>query len=291
MRYVLSIFAGLALLFFSALPAHAHLMGQPPFFKINNTYSNLYPILSMFPGIELPQDIGPENYLIEKPINFEIDIEKLKKVVPSDIVDRTTFTWEFGDGIQSEGIKQTHTYKKMGSYVLKINAAYTENDQKVGPQLIQSVLLQVLPDEKYQLPRAIIKVNGRQEDKDPLKNVFELNLKDEIVFDASESKAPSSKIVSTLWSFTDGGVSKELLVKHRFITPPEFVNPALRVADANGFFTDAYVGIKNNSKKVNVIYSEQQPKADKHKYVVYTLVFMGGVLLVGFLTRFFIKRS
>ena len=283
-KYSLS-FLAICILFFSFTPlTQAHILGQPPFFKINDKYSDLYPVLSMFPDIELPQDIAPENYLINKPIRFELDIEKLSKVIPPEVIRRTTFSWKFGDGETAEGIEQTHTYKKMGTYILSIDAGYLENGQEVGPTLMQSVLIQILPNNNYQLPKAIIKVNGKAEERDPSKNVFELNLKDEIGFDASESKAPSSKITSYLWSFADGKISKSVVAKHIFLESPTFINPALRVTDENGFFNDAYVGIKNNPKMVNVMYAQSQSGGDKKQYVLYTIIFLVVLVLVGFLT-------
>lgn len=123
--------------------AFAHLPGQTPYFKINGKYSSLYPVLtSSLNNFALPQDIGPQTYLINKPIVFEIDTNKLP--VPKEILDQTTFTWDFGDGSHGQGLTNTHTYRKMGSYTLSIEA---KTPDMPSSQLIQSVMFHVLPDK------------------------------------------------------------------------------------------------------------------------------------------------
>jgi hypothetical protein len=282
MKYVFILFIGLVLFLSYPLPVSAHLPGQEPYFTLNGKYSDLYPIQSMFPGIELPQDIALEQFLVDDEIDFEIDREKLKQMVPENIIEVTTFTWKFGDGTTGVGLQNKHVYQKMGTYVLEIYAEYEENGHKIQPTLIQSVLFHVLPDRRYQLPKPVIKINGEEENKDPSKNVFELNLENEINFDALSSRAPSSKIVSYLWSFTDGKTSKNPVTNHKFSESTDFVSPALRIKDNNGFFVDAYVGIKNNPDKVQTI----AEKIEKKQYIVYTLYFLGFLFIVGFVIWF-----
>ena len=106
--------------------ASAHLPGQPPYFKINGVYSDLYQMQSVFPEIELPQDISRETYLINEPIDFVIDIAKLQQVVPEQIIKKTTFTWKFGDGAFADNkspVQHAYSYvppsgKVVGSLVL-----------------------------------------------------------------------------------------------------------------------------------------------------------------------------
>ncbi|MEX2027902.1 MAG: PKD domain-containing protein [Candidatus Curtissbacteria bacterium] len=241
MSYVIVILVILLKVF---LPAgvFAHLAGQPPFFKVNGVYSGLYPVpTTSIADFPLPQDLGPDNYLVGKPIDFEIDTNQLP--VPSDIVQKTTFSWDFGDGGEGSGLKNSHTYTKPGSYRLTIHAEY---EQVSGNQLFQSVLLNVLPSPDYQLPKAKISVNGKTS-RDPLVDILRFPYGTELTFDASGSSAPSSKIVEYFWDFGDSQTSGEAKTTHTYSKdlPQQQVFPVLRIKDENGFIADSFVEIDN----------------------------------------------
>src|SRR5476651_2725006 len=130
----------------------AHIAGQPPYFKVNDKYANLYPVpLTSLNDFDLPQDLPPENYLINVPISFEIDTTQLP--VPPEIVKISKFYWDFDDGTNGTGLKNTHTYKKIGSYIIKIKV---DDGTVPEPQLLESVIINVLPDLNYQIPEAVI---------------------------------------------------------------------------------------------------------------------------------------
>jgi len=283
--FLVVLFSCLLLLFPKAVSAH--MPGQAPYFKMDGKYSGLYPVQSVFPDIDLPQDIEPETYLINKPIVFEIDVESLKKVVPQEIINKTTFKWKFGDGTTAEGLKNTHTYKKMGTYVLEIYASYTENGETVPDSLIQSVLLHVLPNSRYQLPQPVIFINGMES---PRNKIFNLNLEHELTFDASSSKAPSSKIVSYLWGFGGLAQSKEPVAKYLFSAKSGFANAGVRITDANGFSVDADVTIKHDPKAT----TQMMQVKKKDKQLNKNWVFLGGIgvavfIIIGFII-WIIKR-
>ncbi len=277
----------LLFLLFVPQPVSAHLSGQPPFFKMNGKLSGLYPVQtnSYFPEFTLPQDLAPETYLLDQPVTMEIDTKVLAQIIPQPIIDKTTFTWDFGDGSKGEGLTNTHRYKKMGSYVISINAEYTEDSStKIPPQLIQSVMLHVLPDTKYQLPQAIIKVGGKEESKDSMNDVFEENLTEKIQLDGSLSKAPSSKIVSYFWDFDDGESSKDKVASHTYTAKRQYAGPSLRVKDANGFIADNFVGIRHNPKTHNTISSPQSSsKTYLIQWIILGLLGIGAVGVVGWM--------
>lgn len=235
--------------------AQAHLTGQPPFFKMNGKFSDLYPIQtnSYFEDYVLPQDIAPDPYLVNQEILFQIDTKEFSKVVPQPIIDKTTFQWDFGDGTTGTELKNTHAYKKMGSYILSIQAAYSDKGIQVPPQVIQSVLLHVLPDKNYKLPHVVIKVNGRFENKDKLNDVFDVNFTQPIHLDASETQPGTGKIVSYFWDFDDGTSSKDIQSTHSYGKGRQYAGPSLRVKDENGFMVDDFVGMKHNGKINNAI--------------------------------------
>lgn len=280
---------GFLLLFSLFLPqvAFANGAGLPAFFKINGKLSNPNP-LQLY-GITastflIPQDFTPENYVVNQPINFEIDETPLQTVIDPSLLKNTKYVWDFGDGSsKADGLTNTHTYAKSGSYILILIINIYDNQNQAPTQFVDSFLLNILPDKNFtNLPQAAIKVNGTLI-KDPLNNRFAANLSKPMVFDASASKTPS-KIVEYLWNFGDGSTGSNSSVKHTYTNP--FVETVvLRIKDTNGFLSDAFVGI-NNDKSINGI--SQTSVSSKDSGIIefiYSLVFV--VILIGF--SFFIK--
>ncbi len=221
----------------------AHLAGQPPFFKIFGIYSRLYPVpTSSLSNFNLPQDLAPDNYLINQPLDFQMDANLLP--VPAYIVAKTDFEWDFGDGTYGKGLKNTHNYTKIGSYILSITAQYGTEQ----PALIHSVLINILPDNNYQLPIAVIKINN-QKSNDPLTDILKVDFNSDINFDGSDSVTGSSKIVSYFWDFGDEESSNSKVVNHSFSkkTGLSQAFPLLRIKDENGFIADAFVEIEEQS--------------------------------------------
>jgi hypothetical protein len=168
---------------FLILPGNvnAHMVGQPPFFKINGEYSDLYPVpISSSVNFDLPQDLAKKSHVVGEPLQMEMDLNQLP-ILP-EVIDQTTFFWEFGDGVRAEGFKNTHTYPKAGSYFMHVMAKYRTDE----PQLIQSTLINVLPDTNYKLPEAKLKVNG-QASQDPLTDIIDVDFNQPISFDSSDS--------------------------------------------------------------------------------------------------------
>jgi len=176
---------------FFITPVSAHLSGQPPYLMINGKYTNLYPVpVSSLENFSLPQDNAPENYIVDQKLSFIMEVDKLP--APPEVVKKTTFTWDFGDGNKSVGLSQTHTYTKPGSYFQII---YANDGSTPTPQLLSSVLINILPNPAYKLPTNIIRVN-KLESKDPLTDVLKFPLTGNLQFEAVASADPSSKIVS-----------------------------------------------------------------------------------------------
>src|SRR5258705_2741528 len=146
----------LLLIFLLPSSALAHIAGQPPFLRVNGQYANLYfvPLSSLY-DFDLPQDGAPDNYFINQTISFELDPMKLP--APSDVIAKTKFDWDFADGTHSQGLKNDHKFTKIGSYIVKI---YADDSTTPKPQIIESVLVNILPDSNYKLPKAKILVTG-----------------------------------------------------------------------------------------------------------------------------------
>ncbi len=257
-------------------PSLAHMVGQPPFFKVNGQFSPYYSVpTSSLPDFNLPQDMAPTNFLIGEVIDFEIDSTLLP--VPKEVIDRTTFIWDFGDGGSASGLKNSHSFKRKGSYVLTLKA---DAGDSMGPLVIQSVMLNIVPDKNYQLPKSNIVVNG-WESKDPLTDMLESSFEAEYKFDGSKSSGGSSKIVEYFWDFGDGKSGEGPKANHRYTTNPYTVFPLLRVKTEDGFIADSFVQIKDKGALANNpgVVAKDNPTVKKPG--ILKVVFIGAGILVG----------
>lgn len=222
----------------------AHMVGQPPFFKINGEYSDLYPVpTSSITNFNLPQDIAKQNHLVGENLNMEMDVNQLP-ILP-EVIDNTRFDWDFGDGFKASGLKNSHSYSKAGSYVLTIMAAYRTDE----PQLIQSTLINILPDKNYQMPQAKIIANN-QTSKDPLIDIIKADFTQTIKFSSSDSIAKDG-VSEYLWDFGDGQTSNDPNPTHTYDQEAFQVFPVLRVKDQNGFIHDTYIQLENSNDESN----------------------------------------
>jgi hypothetical protein len=131
--------------FLSFVPiTQGHMPGQPSFFMLNGKYADYYPgALNAMPDPNAPQDIAPEKYEANKSIQFETDTTKFPQATPEQIA-KTKFNWTFGDKETGTGLKNTHTYKKPGKYVLKIMA---DDGTTPVPQLFESIEITIIPNK------------------------------------------------------------------------------------------------------------------------------------------------
>jgi PKD repeat protein len=236
--------------FLYPVSAYANGAGLPAFFKINGTLAVSNPLQQF--GITassflIPQDLAPENYILKEPIQFEIDQTPLQSVIPPELLKKTTYTWDFGDGIKAEGLHNTHTYNKIGSYILILTINIYEEGATNPTKFVDSFLINVIPHKEYKdLPKSVILLNNKQ--INGTKNTFEdLNFSNQVTLDASQSKS-SSKITQYLWNLGDGQTSTQPIVTHKYKKDTYFQTVVLRVKDSNGFISDTFVGIRNNSE-------------------------------------------
>jgi hypothetical protein len=223
---------------------YAHQVGQPPFFKINGTYSGLYDVgpRATVSEFVLPQDNSPATYLVNVPIVFEFDENQLP--FAKELISKITLLWDFGDGQKGQGMKNTHRYTKMGSYILTVNAKFSDSTAGAATPLIQSVLVHVLPSKDYVLPKAVITVNGK-EPQDALSKSYQMNIRQPMTFDATLSKRGSAEIASYFWDMGDNSRSTLTSVTHSYQDPYFGASPILRVRDENGFISDAAVTVNH----------------------------------------------
>ena len=255
---------------------YAHLIGQAPFFEVNGKYSNFYSVpttsLMDFP---LAQDQGPDNYLINQPIEFKLDTSKLP--VPPEIIRISKFTWDFGDGKKGIGLTNTHTYKKIGSYLLSI---YVNDGTTPEPQLLESVELNVLPSIGYKLPKAVISLNGFTKPNAP-NNEFHLPMHQVISYDASRSLAGSSPIKSYFWDLGDSNSSAETQLTHTFPQDMRLAFIVLRVTDTNGFIADTYTSVRNDN---GIALPTPQQKKQSNPLKLIFIAFGTCIIILGLIT-------
>ena len=235
---------GLILLFFTfVLPSasYAHSIGQQPYFKVNGIYSELYSVpATSLPDFLLPQDIAVGVFLVNEPVEFEIDVSALP--IPAEIVEKTKFLWDFGDGITAEGLKNSHSYTKQGTYIIEI---MIDAGQGITPQLLQSTAINILPHKDYQLPKSVIEVNGETV-KDPLLDILDVNFSKEINF-RSKSTSGSSEVVEILWDLGDQTSNSSSDFKYKYSENPYTVFPVLRIKTKDGFIADSFIQIKDEA--------------------------------------------
>lgn len=252
--------------------ASAHLIGQAPFFEVNGKYSNFYSVpttsLQDFP---LAQDGGPENYLINQPISFVLDTSKLP--VPPEIIKISKFTWDFGDGEKGSGLTNTHTYKKMGSYLLSI---YVDDGTNTTPQLLESVQLTLLPDKNYKLPQAKITIDGLSK-PNVSTNEYHLPMHQTLHFDASSSLPGTAPIESYFWDMGDSTSQVTPKVDYAYSSDTRLAFVVLRLKDANGFIADTYTAIRNDN---GIVLPTSTPKQQSFLYTKLLFFIIGGVIIL-----------
>lgn len=236
-------------------PVFAHPSGVP-FFKVNGEYAASYPVYSSsLADFNLPLDIAPKNYLVNQPLRLEIDMAKLP--VPKEIIAKSKFTWDLGDGTKGRGTVINHTYTKMGSYIIDL---FVDDGTTPTPQILEKVQVNILPNENYQLPKSIISING-QKSKDPITDVLHFKFGQDLKFDASSSTS-SSSIVSYFWDFGDRKSAEGAKQTHKYQPGASQVFPLLRIKDENGFISDSFVEVidQNDTNQNSPINNQPAPK-------------------------------
>lgn len=241
--------AGFILCFLFIVPSqvNAHLAGQPPYLRINGQYTNLYPVpVSSADTFNLPQDLAQGTFTVGEKLQFVMESDKLP--APPEVIKKTTFTWDFGDGSPTlTGLQAEHTYTRMGSFVQII---YADDGTLSQPQLLSSVLINVLPSTDYKLPTPKIYVNQLSPD-DPLTQPLKFDLTKPLQFDGSKSQDGTGKIVSYEWDMGDGTTKTSPLFQSSYSSQTNQVFPVLRIKDENGFIADTYIELETGNPVEN----------------------------------------
>lgn len=258
----------------TSLDASAHSGNSQPFLLLNGKYVLLNDIHgAIIKELNMPSDIAPENYSIGEKIIFEIDTAKT--LISSEVLEKTTFHWEFGDGKTSEGIKSAHTYDKKGTYVLQLSASYLDNK----PTLFDTLLIHVIPSDNFKTPVAVISVNGKKI-RDP-KNELTVTKPGQPV-NLVASLEPNNSNLKYLWDLGNGSSSSEEKVVQTYPPNYSFVSPILKIQDEDGFISYTYA---------NIEFSENAKEANSNN--TRNFIIVGGVIaaVITLLATFLLRRK
>lgn len=260
--------------FYKTVGAHSR---GVPILTINGVLTRVYPIesSSIEPFLGDSSDVVSENYLVNQNLEFEFEASRSAQLMEilgwkEEALEKITYTWDFGDGTtkQSNTPKNNHTYSKMGTYIMQIEADLSQAGmQDYGKQLVQSTLVHILPNKDYKLPEPVIKINDQIVPSESLtlgnsptasgsgslfarlgsKKTLEFDFNKRLNFDASDSKS-SSRIVQYQWDLGQGDVLKNKTTSIKYKLPQAFTTAVLRVKDENGFIAEAAVDLRNSGK-------------------------------------------
>lgn len=230
----------------SASEASAHGSG-PPYVILNGQYITTNPITNLATPTQFTvgADSTPSAYLVNQPLTFEIDEQFFPNPYrtspifldpkPEEIL-KVVYRWDFKDGTTKEdGQKVTHTYTKPGTYIIDLSVAYPEKNPDFAS--VNTIQIDIVPNQEYVRPAAKIKVNGRLIEN-PDRDTAEIKPAIPVELDGSES---TGKIVKYLWDFGDDKGSEEKATKHRFSRDSFFPVTVLRVTDENNLINDTQV--------------------------------------------------
>jgi PKD domain len=222
--------------------ASAHTVNQPPFVYVDGVASGYYAVTySSLPDFGLPQDSMPQTMTVGQSLNFKINTDNLP-ILPEEL-QYLTFTWDMADGTSAKGISFTHTYAKPGPYIVRLTSSdsRTPSDQ---PQLLDTVLLNILPNASYKLPTPYLEVNG-EHSGDVVNDILKASFARAVTLDASRSSQGTSPIASYRWDLGDQSLSNDKTVTHVYNAQLSTVVPVLRVTDTIGFYADSTAQVQN----------------------------------------------
>ncbi len=226
---------------------YAHSRGIP-ILTINGKLTKVYPIesSSIEPYLGDSSDIASENYLVKQKLDFAFDASRSAEIPIINDWNKITYTWNFGDGTKEQKTNtptSSHTYTKMGSFIMQLTADFSKAGSDSPPQVVQTTLIHILPNRDYKLPHPVIKINGQRVSN---KETVEFDFNKRLSFDASDSRSLSSKIIQYQWDLGQGEVVKNSTTAYRYKLPQYYTTVVLRVMDENGFIVEDFVDLENS---------------------------------------------
>ncbi len=236
-----------SLLFPTSTSAH----GGPPFILVNGKANLTNPAASGSVFFKVPNEIGAESFVINQTLNFKIDTNLLP--VSPDTVEPSDFVWEFGNGKTGSSLSTTTSYSKAGSYLVILKV---KDPNYQDPIELETMQVNILPNKNAQVPKAVIKINGKTITDPFIEPVF-IGKDSNVEFDARGSQG---KIKTYKWDFGDGSkLATGEKVEHKF----DFSQPyaysffsVLRVEDENGLYSDTVVQVSKEEDSTKATASD-----------------------------------
>lgn len=225
--------------------AFAHSADSEPFLKVNGQYPEMHPLQkeTIVPKtFSVPEDFVKDPMLINKEVSFTLDETVLATIYEEDVLQTMVYQWDLGDGSTAEGTDVKHTYSSAGSKVITISVLFKDPQVELPPQPIETVQLEVLPDQQYQIPQVVVKANNQELPAD----FVQMRLQNPVKYEAVIKNKPSADIVSYTWDLGDGKTSTEKSVVHTYSGNPLLAAPVVKVTDKNGFTTYAFGLLSND---------------------------------------------
>jgi nickel/cobalt exporter len=208
-----------------------------PVLKINGEFSQMYVPQCMSTKLYTPLGECQKTFLVGQNINFAID--------PSELgLYHMAFTINTGDGHTYKANHLAHEFSKPGSYIVAVHASEQLGAEDSRGNL-DSVLVNILPAEKYRRPKPQILIDGKKfarNDDDP----YNFGTGQALQFDASQSLPGTSAIKKFQWDFGDNTESNDITVAHTYAADADFLIVVLRATDQNGLFADTYAIVQND---------------------------------------------
>jgi len=231
--------ASFALIFPSSSSAHS--VNQPPFVYINSTATGYYPVgYASLPHLNLPQDLSPVRPVVGEVVQISLDTNVLP-ILPEEL-SYLSFHWDFGDRMSDVGTSFQHTYTTAGPKLITLSS--TDSRTKAKPQLLDTILINVLPNKEYTLPTPVISMNG-VESIAANNDTLQADFSKKVTLDATHSSKGTSEITTYTWDLGDQQLTHGLTVIHSYNPGISLVNPVLRVTDSEGFYVDTIAQISN----------------------------------------------
>ncbi len=257
-------------------PLSAHGSG-PAYLKVNERYaqSNLSASVQD-PQLKIGQDRSPyEKYLVNTPINFEIDIanfpipENLKKEV------QIRWIWDEGDTNYGKGTKISHTYDQIGSHHISMQGKLPNESDFAT---VNTITVDVVPDMNYIVPSATISVPE-----------FGLHAYKPLHFTANVTKDPSTEIESYFWKLDEKVYKTESAPTHNYNQKGYLAKQViLRITDKNGLEGFAYLALVGDAGDTQKDNSTTSNGSRNFSSVLFIMVTAGAI---GLGILYYIKRK
>ncbi len=260
-----AVFVAVFAVFFITHPVTVSSHGSgPPYVKINGTYVESHPVTLYNTPTEITVggDLASSSaYLVGETLEFEIDerffpnpyrVQTNPFAAPRPAGDgdvKPEFRWDFTDGSEKvTGIKASHAFSEPKTYIVSIEVRFPGKTDEFTE--VNSVQLDVVPDDEYERPIALINANG-QEIVNSARDIVEIRPGAKVSFEAVPL---TGNIVSYEWDFGDQSSAEGQTASHRYGRDEYFpVFPLLRVTDDKGIFYDTYAFLDTPLEQPNVL--------------------------------------